>query len=62
MTRSLEPQHVGKNYWYYEEKNHMLFVHEVRDAAGAWVRTDQIKIPWKKIETSLKRVRTPSRG
>ena len=62
MTKSLAPQNVSKTDWYYEEKTHMLFVHEVRTEAGDYIRTDQIKIPWKKVEASLKRVRAPSRG
>jgi hypothetical protein len=56
--RSLAPQHISKSSWYYEEKTHMLFVHENRTADGTWISTDQIKIPWRKIEASLKRVRT----
>ena len=58
MPASLDPQKVTATDWYYEERGHMLFVHEVRSAAGEWIRTDQIKIPWRKIEASLKRVRS----
>ncbi len=61
MARSLEPQHVTDSDWFYENKGHMLFVHEVRDKAGLYVQTDQIKIPWRKIEASLKRVRASKR-
>lgn len=61
MTRSLAPQSIGKTDWYYEEKTHMLFVHEVRSQEGVYIRTDTIKIPWRKIEASLKRVRSPKR-
>lgn len=57
MAGSLNPQNIGKNDWYYEMKSHMLFVHEVRDADGVLIQTDQIKIPWRKIEASLKRVK-----
>lgn len=60
MARSLAPQHLGPNDWYYEENGHLLLVHEVRDVGGAYVRTDQIKIPWRKIEASLRRVRQPA--
>jgi len=57
MAGSLSPQQVGPNDWYYEDNSHLLLVHEVRAADGAYIRTDQIKIPWRKIEASLKRVR-----
>lgn len=58
MTGSLKPQKIGENDWYYEEKGHLLLVHEVRSESGQWMRTDQIKIPWRKIEASLMRVRS----
>lgn len=57
MAGSLKPQQLGPNDWYYEEDGYLLLVHEVREAGGAYIRTDQIKIPWRKIEASLRRVR-----
>ncbi len=57
MPPSLSPQILGKNDWYYEMDTHLLLVHEVLDADGAWIRTDQIKIPWRKIEASIERVK-----
>lgn len=57
MARSLKPQQVTEHDWYYEEKSHLLFVHRARDKNGDWIQTDQVKIPWRKIEASLKRVR-----
>ncbi len=62
MPPSLSPQSVGKNDWYYEVDTHLLLVHEVRDADNAWIRTDQIKISWKKIEASLQRVSAPRKS
>jgi len=61
MAGSLEPQQITATDWYYEEGGHMLFVHEVREPDGRWIRTDTIKIPWKRIEASLKRVRAGKR-
>lgn len=60
-ARSLTPQEVTENNWYYEQKGHLLFVHQVRDKDGAFVQTDQVKIPWRKIEASLKRVNAEKR-
>lgn len=61
MSRSLEPQKVTENDWYYEEGRHMLFVHEVRTKDGSYICTDQVKIPWRLIEASLKRVKAKKR-
>lgn len=53
---SNEPQSLGKHDWYYEEKNHLTLVHQVRDLrTGAYIRTDQIKIPWVKMFRSIRR-------
>lgn len=67
MPGNLKPQNLGPNDWYYEESGHLLLVHEVRHVGGKdngkYIRTDQIQIPWRKIEASLKRVRSrPNRG
>ena len=55
MTINREPQHVRATDWYYEFPTHLLIVHEVRDAAGLYIQTDQFKLPWKLIERSRKR-------
>lgn len=57
MAGSLDPQKLGENDWYYEENGNLLLVHEVLTKDGSYLKTDQIKIPWRKIEASLKRVR-----
>lgn len=47
---SREPQSLGEHDWYYKEKNHLTLVHQVHDLkTGAYIRTDQIKIPWAKM-------------
>lgn len=61
MPRSREPQDITKQAWYYENLTHLLVVHEVYDGAGIYLKTDQIKIPWRMIEASLKRVRPAKR-
>lgn len=61
MAGSLEPQQLGKGDWYYEYPTHLLLVHEVRTREGVYIRTDQIKIPWRKIEKSLARIRRKPR-
>jgi hypothetical protein len=60
MPGNLKPMQLGPNDWFYEENDHLLLVHEVREADGKYIRTDQIKIPWRRIEASLKRVRQPA--
>jgi hypothetical protein len=61
MPGSLEPQRIGDRDWYYEYPKYMLLVHEVRKADGTFVCADSIKIPWRKIETSLKRSYKPAK-
>ncbi len=62
MGASLEPQKIGETDWYYEYPTYMLLVHEVRERdGGQHVRTDTIKIYWRKIEQSLARVHSPRR-
>jgi hypothetical protein len=61
MARSVKPQHINKAAWYYEERSSLLLVHEIRSDDGAYLRTDQIKIPWRKIEASMKRVKAARR-
>jgi hypothetical protein len=61
MAASREPQTIGKHDWYYEYPTHMLLVHEVREPDGTHIRTDSVKIYWRKIEQSLKRSRRPKR-
>lgn len=62
MAGSLEPQKVTPTDWYYEYPTHLLLVHEVKGKDGRHVRTDTIKIYWRKIEDSLARVRAPKRN
>lgn len=55
MTASREPQNINATNWYYEFPTYILLVHEVRDEAGLYIRTDQFKLPWRLIEKSRKR-------
>ena len=51
-----KPQDLGEHDWYYEEKKNITLVHEVLDLkTGAYIRTDQIKIPWPKMFRSIHR-------
>ena len=45
--------------WYYEYPTYLLLVHEVKALDGSHIRTDQIKIHWRKIQKSLKRSYRP---
>lgn len=58
---SREPQNIRETDWYYEFPSHLLIVHEVRDAAGLYIQTDQFKLPWKMIERSRKRRTLPKK-
>jgi hypothetical protein len=61
-TNKAGPHDITKTDWYYEERSNLLLVHEVRDKDGSWIRTDQIKIPWRKIEASLMRRKARKRA
>lgn len=61
MKNDIGPHVVTKKDWFYEERTGLLFVHEVYDGTGAYLQTDQVKIPWRKIEASLKRVKARKR-
>jgi hypothetical protein len=55
MSISLGPQHIDGHNWYYEYQGHILLIHEVLDKHGAVERTEEIKIPWRKLLRSLAR-------
>lgn len=56
MKLSLKPQTVSDSCWYYEERKGIQIIYEIRDKnTDAYIRTDQILIPWRKIIASVKR-------
>jgi hypothetical protein len=57
---SRAPQQLGKHDWYYEYPACIILVHETRDDQGRYIQTDQIKIPWRKLEAS-RRLKTAPR-
>jgi hypothetical protein len=57
MGPSLEPQRVDKRTWYYEYRGSILVVHEAW-SDGGYINTEQFRIPWRKLEVSMKRCRT----
>jgi hypothetical protein len=59
MVESRMPQDISKTDWYYERPGHIMLVHEVRDPNGEYIRTDQIKIPWRMLEKSHARRSKP---
>lgn len=61
VSRNRQPQNLSEYDWYYEQRGHLLLVHQVRTKDGAFVQTDQVKIPWRKIAASLKRVNAEKR-
>ncbi len=57
---SLKPQRIHETDWYYEYPTHCLVVHEVRDKkTNAYIRTDSIQIPWRKLKASIARSYRP---
>lgn len=51
---SREPQTITDGCWYYEDRGGIDLVYEIRDGEE-YLRTDHIKIPWRKLRVSLKR-------
>ena len=51
----LGPHDITKYDWFYEERHGLLLVHQVHDKDGNYICTEQVKIPWRKLEASLKR-------
>lgn len=49
----LHPVNIDQYNWFYAYPAHMLFVHEVRDGEK-YIRTDQIKIPWRRIKPAMR--------
>jgi hypothetical protein len=50
------PQTVSKDDWYYEGLQNILIIHRVYDSEKRYLRTDEISIPWWRLERSRKRV------
>jgi hypothetical protein len=52
----LDPIKLSRFAWYYEEEDGLMVVSELRSlVGGTYVGTVQTKIPWAKVELSLKR-------
>lgn len=54
---SRNPQHINKYVWYYEFPGRIDLFHEIRLLDNTHLRTDTIRIPWRKLEKSMKRCR-----
>lgn len=52
---SLNPQHINRNNWYYENKKSIDLIHEVKNEDGKVIKTDQIRIPLFRLAETLKR-------
>jgi len=55
MAESRAPQEINHRNWYYEEERGIRLIHEVVNAEGSFVQTDEVVIPWAMIERSRKR-------
>jgi hypothetical protein len=56
----LDPIHIDKHNWYYEEAKGIWFVHEVHDKEGNYIQTDHYVISWKILLESIKRKYGPT--
>lgn len=55
MALRNKPMLIDDDNWYYEEKEGICVIHQVKDKHGGYLKTDQFYIPWKKILESVKR-------
>lgn len=54
---SHDPQDLSDNAWYYEGRTRIDLIYRIQLADGSYLRTDTIRIPWRRLEASLKRCR-----
>lgn len=54
---SLAPQRIDVNNWYYEARDSIQLVHEVRDMGAVYLQTDMVRIPLRKLIATLERLR-----
>ncbi len=52
---SLNPHTVDRNTWFYDDDGGMLIIHEIRDDAGKYLRTERIKIRWQSVLAAAER-------
>lgn len=43
------PVHINQFAWFYRNQRSIEVVHELRDKSGAYIRTDTLRIPLRKI-------------
>ena len=51
----LKPVNIDETAWYYEKAKGIDVIHEIRLEDGAYLRTDHIAIPWKRLLESVRR-------
>lgn len=52
----LEPHNISDTVWWYEDHGGIDVIHHIR-VDGRWVRTDQIRIPWRTLIPAMERCR-----
>lgn len=52
---SLNPQNINAHTWYYEYDTFIEVIYEVFET-DRYIKTVHIKIPWRKLRASLKRL------
>ena len=56
------PVEIDEDSWYYEDKTGIDLIHEERDLEGNFIKTVHIKIPWRKLVTTMERFNKARRG
>jgi hypothetical protein len=49
-----KPHKITKHDWYYVYPRYLWLVHDCVNNNGIYMQTDQIKVPWKMIERSIR--------
>jgi hypothetical protein len=58
----LEPRHLTDATWFYETKDGLEIVHRVHSDVGAFIQTDTIILPWRKLSSAVDRHRKVKAG
>lgn len=53
--KSLHAQAIDKHTWYYENDRSITVIHHTCDNQGAYLATDQFRIPYSKLIKSMNR-------
>jgi hypothetical protein len=49
------PTNIDQFNWFYDEPDGLSLIHEARTKDGAYIKTDQVLIPWALVRAALAR-------